>query len=123
MGLKGGPATMARYKWTSAAEWLQTKVALAASNNDAAELANICNTLIVAVDNDQIQDDFQSEMDADGFFRDLDVCASLTREACVTLLEGISIECYDSETVEDLRAAVESNIEDGTLDYAEVQNA
>lgn len=47
-------------------------------------------------------------------------CSKLTRDACVALLTSVSIECRDEETVETLRAAVESNIEDGTLARSDV---
>lgn len=40
----------------------------------------------------------------------------LSREKCVLLLESISIQCYDHESVEVLREAVEVNLKDGTLD-------
>jgi hypothetical protein len=40
----------------------------------------------------------------------------LDRETCVELLESVGIECRDEETVETLRVAVESNIDDETLD-------
>ncbi len=52
------------YKWDSPADWLADKI------NDARipELASIANALLTLVDNDQIQDVFQAEMDADGYF-------------------------------------------------------
>lgn len=39
----------------------------------------------------------------------------LSREACVRLLENVSIACYDHETVEVLREAIRVNVEDGTI--------
>jgi len=115
---------MAKYKWDSAREWLDQKVEEIAARNDSrsmAELVSIYNTIVAHLDNDTIQDDFQSEMDADGFFRDLEIVTKLSREQCVKLLEGISIECRDDKTVGELRDAVESNVEDGTLDYRDVE--
>ena len=40
----------------------------------------------------------------------------LLRETCVKLLEGVSIQCYDHESVEELQEAVKVNVEDGTID-------
>lgn len=40
----------------------------------------------------------------------------MDRETCVELLESVGIECPESDTLETLRAAVESNIDDETLD-------
>lgn len=62
---------MARYKWDSAREWLDQKVQEAAAKNDVAELVSIYNAIIGFVDNDSIQDVFQTEMAADGFFKPL----------------------------------------------------
>jgi hypothetical protein len=41
--------------------------------------------------------------------------ALLTREECFTLLESCCIACYESESDEVLRAAVQANVEDGTI--------
>lgn len=46
--------------------------------------------------------------------------AGLTREKCVELLEAVSIECREEETVEVLREAVIANIEDDTIEPDEV---
>lgn len=40
----------------------------------------------------------------------------LDRDACVTLLESASIQCYDEEDIGTLRTAVAENYKDGTLD-------
>jgi hypothetical protein len=40
----------------------------------------------------------------------------LERPQCVALLEGISIACFDDESVSVLQEAIYENIEDGTLD-------
>lgn len=39
----------------------------------------------------------------------------LTREECVRLPESVCIQCYDHETVKQLREAVRVNLEDGTI--------
>lgn len=39
-----------------------------------------------------------------------------TREKCVELLTGASIECYDDETTEELREALAVNIDDQTIE-------
>lgn len=125
---------MARYKWDSPAEWLvqRRQAELNAAESDGthsalqAFIANLWadfQTVVSHLDSDTIQDDFQSEMAQDGYFRNLDAIINLRREQCVALLEGISIECRDEETVEELRAAVESNVEDGTLAWEDIENA
>jgi len=66
---------------------------------------------------------FHSGLDALGFDTNddfpfaskLDV-SSMNRDDCVEALESIDIECEDTETVEELRDAVEANVLDGTLD-------
>ena len=40
----------------------------------------------------------------------------LDRSQIVTLLESVSIACYDSESTDELREALAVNIEDGTID-------
>lgn len=44
----------------------------------------------------------------------------MDRSAIVSILEGISIQCYDHESDQVLREAVIQNIEDGTLEESEV---
>ena len=48
-----------------------------------------------------------------------DHTANLDRDECVEWLEGIGIECVDSESVETLREAIDANINDGTIDAQE----
>ena len=72
-------------------------------------------------DTDTLQDLFQTEMDEDGYFQDIDIASQLTREQCVELLDGAGIECREDEGVEVLREAVQANIEDGTLAYGDVE--
>jgi hypothetical protein len=43
------------------------------------------------------------------------ITAGLTREECEELLESVSIRCGPDEAIEELRAAVECNVEDGTI--------
>lgn len=125
---------MARYKWVNSQEWLvQTREKMAAeATSDGTHsamqeaivnLLDDLRTLVQRLDADDIQDDYQDEMSNDGYFRDLDLIADLSREKCVSLLDGISIECRDEETVEELREAVESNLEDGTLAWEDIENA
>lgn len=40
----------------------------------------------------------------------------LSRADLETLLEDVGIACYESESNDELRAAVAANIEDGTID-------
>jgi len=40
----------------------------------------------------------------------------LGRNQIVELLESVCIACYDSESTDELREALQSNIEDGTID-------
>lgn len=41
--------------------------------------------------------------------------ADLSRERCISLLEGIGIACYDEESTGLLREAVWENVKDGNL--------
>lgn len=116
---------MARYKWASPGEWLRQKIQTAASENDVVELMSICNTLLPHVDNDTIQDEFQSDMDSDGFFQDLDITEKLTARQCMELL----IEAGEDEgelvdgpaTVEQMRQMVQQAIDLGDIAYDEVE--
>lgn len=118
---------MARYKWDSAVEWLTDKAQGLARNNDSAELLSIINTLASGIDNDTVQDHFQSEMEEDGFFTDLDkekdAVEALSREQCIAILENNGFQCYDRETDEELQAAILANLADGTIDFSEVEEA
>ncbi len=59
------------YKWAHPSEWLGDKIDRAAHAEDIAALVSICNTLMQRTDEDDIQEDFQSEMDAEGYFKPL----------------------------------------------------
>ena len=109
---------MARYKWASPYEWLAEKIR---DEWTPDEVAMALLQLAQSTDSDTLQDHFQSDMDADGYFHDTALVSALTREQCVGLLESVSIECRDDETVETLREAVAANIEDNTLAYSEVE--
>ena len=45
----------------------------------------------------------------------------LSRERCVALLEGVSIQCYDTESTEELREAVYVNVLDCNIDAEEIR--
>ncbi len=87
---------------------------------------NICRTagqMITdppAPDAELITDLEQSIVDLQGiqtYRQELwEACRKLTRENIVSLLESVSIACYDHEDVEELRIAVRENVLDGTLD-------
>jgi hypothetical protein len=64
---------MARHIFDSAHDWLDTKARSLAEQNDANGLLSLLTSLLSGdIDNDTIQDVFQSEMDRDGFFFDLE---------------------------------------------------
>jgi hypothetical protein len=46
----------------------------------------------------------------------------LSREQCVRLLENVSIQCFDDESVDMLREAVDANINDGTISIQDVED-
>lgn len=58
---------MRRYKYESAQQWLQQKIAQA----NLEDLRSIAVSLASELDEDRIQDLFQDEMEADGFFEEL----------------------------------------------------
>jgi len=59
------------YKWDSPQEWLLEKAGSLVRASDTAELFSIIQTLVQKLDGDSIQDEFQSEMDFDGYFEEL----------------------------------------------------
>lgn len=91
-----------RYRWDSPAEWLLEKIDRARP----AEVVGIAKELIGHLDNDRIQDSFQSEMSSDGYFRDLNKCPDcetiLTKagDDSTTLPPNYCVEC-DREIGED----------------------
>jgi hypothetical protein len=116
---------MARYKWDSALEWLTERLDQRARQNDVAELLECAKLLAEQVDSDTIQDLYQPDMNADGFFRDLDITQNLTGKQCIDLL----IEAGEDEEalvdgdmdVEQMRQRVQRYIEDETLAYSDVE--
>ena len=54
-----------RYKWAYPSDWLNDEI----SHADEHELRGICQSLMSKLPEDDIQDLFQSEMAADGYFR------------------------------------------------------
>lgn len=56
------------YKWAHPGEWLAEKIAEA----DETTLRGYLNSLLPSLDSDTIQDTFQDEMGADGYFNDDD---------------------------------------------------
>lgn len=58
---------MARYQWATAYEWLEEYL-----RNHPEQAHSIAMSLAMKLDADSIQDEFQSDMDADGYFTDLD---------------------------------------------------
>lgn len=59
---------MPSYKWDSPASWLLDRI----NDADVVDLRGIARELTELVDNDSIQNVFQSDMSADGYFDDLD---------------------------------------------------
>lgn len=55
------------YKWDTPYDWLRDKIQ---TGNETA-LRSIANTMLRELDADQIQDLFQEEMGADGYFEDV----------------------------------------------------
>ena len=110
----------ARYKWDSPGEWLSEKIQ-SLEVLDFYKLKDIATSMLTVLDGDQLQDLFQDDMDNEGYFDDLNIAQNLTRDQCVEILEAMSIECRDDETVEVLREAITANIDDGTLPYGEVE--
>ena len=57
------------FRWSYPSDWLNDTVTEAVDRHDIAELVSIINGLIPMLPEDDIQDLFQNEMDADGYFR------------------------------------------------------
>jgi hypothetical protein len=66
-----------KYKWDSAGEWLEAKLT---ETTDADELRSFARSLASKLDNDSIQDLFQTEMARDGFFAE--VCVDCDGAGC-----------------------------------------
>jgi hypothetical protein len=57
-----------RYRWAHPSEWLDHWIE---QHQDVAALDSLARALAAELDSDQLQDLFQAEMDADGYFRPL----------------------------------------------------
>lgn len=64
---------MSKYRYDSAYDWLLQKIGQLEGAGAIMSLAGMFRSVLAhsAVDNDMIQDVFQAEMDADGFFEEL----------------------------------------------------
>ena len=106
----------------------------AAGVSDAIQLQKIagaylkdCINCSVEYDIHRLKDDFKmhvqefvtdwEENDVEGLIRQLD------REQCTTLLEAVSIQVTDDETIEALREAVQANLEDETISADDIRAA
>jgi len=56
------------YKWNNPQEWFQSYVER--NKDNPVELFNLCLLLAGQLDSDTIQDLFQADMDADGYFQE-----------------------------------------------------
>jgi hypothetical protein len=61
---------MAKYKFENAHDWLDSYLTRLAEANDVAALFSEAKNLALMLDADQIQDEYQTEMDNDGYFDD-----------------------------------------------------
>jgi hypothetical protein len=57
------------YKWASPGEWLEDRLNRYAESDDMNAIHHIAQELLTKLDSDQIQDLFQDEMDAEGYFK------------------------------------------------------
>lgn len=64
--VRGGDSSK-RYEWNSPQEWLAERL----SNLDNDELLQDALTLCQLLDGDRIQDEYQKEMDSDGYFDEI----------------------------------------------------
>lgn len=107
-----------KYRWASPYEWLEEKAKEWSAERVLHEFLGLARE---AVDSDTLQDGFQDDMEADGYFVDIGkvervkaLINNMPREKCVTVLNSIGINC-DDEPTDDLREAVQSNFDDETL--------
>lgn len=61
-----------RYRWAHPSEWLDWYLESETHDRDA--IVGIARALAEGLDGDDLQDLFQPEMDADGYFHDLNRC-------------------------------------------------
>lgn len=59
------------YRWESPREWLDHKLTTLdlASIDGVTQLWHITQSLVLMASDDQIQDEFQSDMESDGYFK------------------------------------------------------
>jgi hypothetical protein len=60
---------MPKHKWDNPQEWLNSVVQTHVANNDVNALVGIINSLVQKVNSDDIQDEFQNDMERDGYFK------------------------------------------------------
>lgn len=93
---------MSSYKYESAQAWLQQKIL----ETPAAELVSLASELAQHLDADEIQDVFESEMDQDGFFIDLDAKHSHLCPDCGCIIGEGGIDCADGAEDHDVGQCV-----------------
>jgi len=84
------------------------------------ELSRLLDEIVAALDESQTKaliKDLTASMDL-SLTRKV---SRLSRERCVALLEGVSIQCYDTESTEELREAVYVNVLDCNIDAEEIR--
>ena len=62
---------MEKYRWSTPFDWLIDKANESANRNDVGDLVSMIDHLAGRLDQDAIQDLFQTEMKADGYFEPL----------------------------------------------------
>ena len=93
-----------RYRYDNPHEWLESHIAELDTDDNRIELLAIIRALASVLDNDQIQDLFQSDMDADGYFQPLDqrgAIPPIAEESCMYVLKVGSwyVENWTEDTV------------------------
>lgn len=58
-----------KYRWSYPHDWLLEKCQASEGKGDTAYLMGVINAIVPTLDADQIQDNFESEMDHDGYFK------------------------------------------------------
>lgn len=98
---------MSKYKWDSASEWLAHHIA----NMDANQLRGVINSMLPSLPEDEIQDIFQAEMEAAGYFVDHepDVHASIYSDDRVMQHTFICNEWLEQACDSELQDLLEAN--------------
>ena len=64
---------MSEYRWANAHEWLRNYVDRTPVDTDRSDFwRNLVMSLASKLDSDEIQDEFEREMDADGYFEKIE---------------------------------------------------